>query len=62
VFLSDRVVVLGPRPTRVRREVVVDLPRPRRVELITSARFAELEGELLAALRAGSAANPPAAG
>ncbi len=51
VFLSDRVVVLGPRPTRVVREVVVDLPRPRQVELITSARFADLESELLAALR-----------
>ena len=54
VFLSDRVIVLGPRPTRVRREVVVDLPRPRRVELITSVRFAELEEELLAALRGDS--------
>jgi ABC-type nitrate/sulfonate/bicarbonate transport system ATPase subunit len=53
-FLSDRVVVLGPRPTRVAREVVVDLPRPRRVELITSVRFAEIEAELLAALRGGS--------
>ena len=51
-FLSDRVVVLGPRPTRVRREVAVDLPRPRQVELITSTRFAEVESELLAALRA----------
>jgi putative hydroxymethylpyrimidine transport system ATP-binding protein len=60
VFLSDRVVVLGPRPTRVRREVTVDLPRPRRVELIASVRFAELEGELLAALRGGSVAPPPA--
>jgi ABC-type nitrate/sulfonate/bicarbonate transport system ATPase subunit len=43
--------VLGPRPTRVRREVVVDLPRPRDVELITSVRFAEIESELLTALR-----------
>jgi ABC-type nitrate/sulfonate/bicarbonate transport system ATPase subunit len=53
-FLSDRVVVLGPRPTRVRREVVVDLPRPRQVELITSVRFAEIESELLTALRGDS--------
>jgi ABC-type nitrate/sulfonate/bicarbonate transport system ATPase subunit len=50
-FLSDRVVVLGPRPAHVRREVTVDLPRPRQVELITSTRFAEIESELLAALR-----------
>jgi ABC-type nitrate/sulfonate/bicarbonate transport system ATPase subunit len=51
VFLSDRVVVLGPRPTRVRREVIVDLPRPRDVTMITSARFAALEDELLGVLR-----------
>ena len=50
-FLSDRVVVLGPRPTRVRREVVVDLPRPRSLADITSPRFAAVEEELLAALR-----------
>ncbi|GAA3231415.1 ABC transporter ATP-binding protein [Pseudonocardia petroleophila] len=48
VRLSDRVVVLGPRPTRVRREVAVDLPRPRAV---TSPAFVGLEAELLAALR-----------
>ena len=53
-FLSDRVVVLAPRPTRVRCEVTVDLPRPRQVELITSTRFAEIEAELLAALRGSS--------
>jgi ABC-type nitrate/sulfonate/bicarbonate transport system ATPase subunit len=50
VFLSDRVVVLGPRPAVVRREISVDLPRPRQVQTITSPRFAELEAELLAAL------------
>ena len=51
VFLSDRVVVLGPRPTRVRREVIVDLPRPREIGLITSSEFAAIEEELLAVLR-----------
>jgi ABC-type nitrate/sulfonate/bicarbonate transport system ATPase subunit len=51
VFLSDRVVVLGPRPTRVRREVIVDLPRPRELDMIASARLGTLEAELIAALR-----------
>ncbi len=51
VFLSDRVVVLEPRPTHVRREVTVDLPRPRNVEMLTSVRFATVEEELLTALR-----------
>jgi ABC-type nitrate/sulfonate/bicarbonate transport system, ATPase component len=51
VFLSDRVVVLAPRPTHVLREVAVDLPRPRVVDMITSARFAAIERELLTALQ-----------
>jgi NitT/TauT family transport system ATP-binding protein len=29
VVLSDRVIVLTPRPGRIAREVVVDAPRPR---------------------------------
>jgi NitT/TauT family transport system ATP-binding protein len=29
VYMADRVLVLGPRPTRVVREVVVGLPKPR---------------------------------
>ena len=60
VFLSDRVVVLAPRPTSVQREVVVDLPRPRTVDMITSARFAAAEEELLTALRGGSGRDRPA--
>ncbi|QJY49278.1 ABC transporter ATP-binding protein [Pseudonocardia broussonetiae] len=51
VRLSDRVVVLAPRPTRVRREVTVDLPRPRTTESVLSPAFAAVEAEVLAALR-----------
>lgn len=29
IYLADRVVVLGPRPTRVKDSVLIDLPRPR---------------------------------
>ena len=52
VFLSDRVVVLAPRPTRVHREVPVELPQPRALETITSPRFAAVERELRDALHA----------
>jgi ABC-type nitrate/sulfonate/bicarbonate transport system ATPase subunit len=51
VYLSDRVVVLTPRPARVRREVPVALPRPRAVEMTTTREFAAAELELLQALR-----------
>ncbi len=47
VFLADRVLVLGPRPTSVRHEVVVDLPRPRDVSTITVPRFTELAARVL---------------
>jgi putative hydroxymethylpyrimidine transport system ATP-binding protein len=52
VFLSDRVYVMGPRPGRVVAEMVIDLPRPRRVELLESAAFADLERRLRHELRA----------
>lgn len=29
VYVADRILVLSPKPTKVRAEVVVDLPRPR---------------------------------
>ncbi|WP_433611512.1 ABC transporter ATP-binding protein [Prescottella agglutinans] len=50
VFLSDRVVVLSARPAAVRREVVVDLPRPRELSIVTSPEFAAIEGQLIEVL------------
>jgi ABC-type nitrate/sulfonate/bicarbonate transport system ATPase subunit len=52
VFLSDRVLVLSPRPGRIRREVTIPLPRPRTAEVLTDPRFAAAEAELLGTLRA----------
>lgn len=47
VFLSDRVIVLSARPATVRRDVAVDLPRPRELALLTSPEFAAIERELI---------------
>ncbi len=41
VFLSDRVVVMTPRPARVHEIVPIALPRPRGIEVRDSAHFAE---------------------
>lgn len=44
VFLSDRVVVLSPRPGRIAEIVDIDLPRPRALSAMTSPRAgAEVE-------------------
>lgn len=39
VFLSDRIIVMSPRPGRVYRTVEVDLPRPRSLDDLTSPEF-----------------------
>jgi NitT/TauT family transport system ATP-binding protein len=41
VLLSDRVVVMSPRPGRVDGVLEIDLPRPRRLEVQESPHFAE---------------------
>jgi len=39
VFLSDRVLVMTPRPGRIADDVRVDLPRPRSLEVMTTSEF-----------------------
>ena len=46
IFLADRVVVLSPRPGRIRRIARVDFPRPRGLEIRYRPEFARLTGEL----------------
>lgn len=47
LLLADRVVVMGTRPGRIIREVVVDIERPRGVDAMSTLRFAELSAELV---------------
>jgi len=42
VLLADRVLVMGPRPTSIEAEIVVDLPRPRTPETLEMPTFAAL--------------------
>jgi NitT/TauT family transport system ATP-binding protein len=46
VFLSDRVVVMTPRPGQVSGIVAVDLPRPREIEMMHDAKFTDLTFEV----------------
>lgn len=47
VYLADRVIVLSARPGVVKRELKIDLPRPRRQRMIAEQRFGILVRELL---------------
>jgi NitT/TauT family transport system ATP-binding protein len=47
VFLSDRVVVMTPRPGRIDRIVDIDLPRPRRLAMRDSAQFTAYNRQIL---------------
>ena len=46
VFLGSRVSVMSTRPGRVEATVDVDIPRPRRVDVLVSPRFRELVREV----------------
>lgn len=47
VLLADRLIILTNRPTRVKRVVDIDLPRPRQISMVGSRRFLELRQEAL---------------
>lgn len=55
VFLSDRVLVMTARPSRVREIIDVDLPRPRTLEMTTSAAFTRYVAHIRSLLSATSA-------
>jgi len=48
VFLSDRIIVMTPRPGRVEQVIKIDLPRPRTLALRESAAFAGYMQQILA--------------
>lgn len=56
VYLADRIVVLSASPTRVKENIVVDLPRPRD-QIVTKElpEFAHLRAHVFASIKAESA-------
>ena len=54
VFISQRVLVMSPRPGRIIDSIDVPLPYPRQPSHRSQARFAELTGRVSEALRAGT--------
>ena len=55
VFISDRVVVMTNRPGKIKEEILVDLPRPRSHELLSTPEFGDLYGRVLESIRGEAA-------
>ena len=53
VFMADRVLVMSPRPGRIRAEVVVNLPRPRTLEVMYTEFFGALSRQVRQAINSG---------
>lgn len=54
VYLADRILVMGPRPGRIIGEIMVDLPRPRTLDMTESVEFARIANQVRRALNAES--------
>ena len=51
LLLADSVSVMTARPGRIKKRLVVELPRPRALDVTTSPAFNELKREVLALIR-----------
>jgi ABC-type nitrate/sulfonate/bicarbonate transport system ATPase subunit len=56
IFLSDRILVMSPRPGRIVSELVVNLPRPRTLQQMTEPDFIAIKRQILDLLH-GTAAG-----
>ena len=50
IYLADRIVVLSSRPTVVKETITVDLPRPRKLEMLSTSRFGDIHGQIMESL------------
>jgi NitT/TauT family transport system ATP-binding protein len=57
VLLSDRIVVMTPRPGKVREVIEVDLPRPRSLSLMGNRRFGDLADHIRSLFKTPAKAN-----
>ena len=53
IFLSDRVLVMSPRPGRVVADIVNPLARPRTVDTLVDPQFVTIKGQIMHLLHGG---------
>ena len=51
IFLGDRIGVMSKRPSTLRDELLVDVPRPRTIDLTTEDKFVSLKRRILNLIR-----------
>jgi ABC-type nitrate/sulfonate/bicarbonate transport system ATPase subunit len=54
IFLSDRVIVMSPRPGRIVADFENPLPRPRTIDSLTTTEFVELKAKIMRLLHGGN--------
>nr|MBW4030780.1 ABC transporter ATP-binding protein [Acidobacteriota bacterium] len=55
IFLSDRILVMSPRPGRVVADLENPLARPRDIDVLTDPTFVALKGRIMHLLHGGNA-------
>ncbi len=50
IFLSDRIYVLSDKPATIKKEIIVDLPKNRTKDIVTSVKFNEIKKIILQTL------------
>jgi NitT/TauT family transport system ATP-binding protein len=58
LFLADRILILTPRPGRLRMTLEVDLPRPRNNEMRYSVHFLNLARRVKAVIGTENSDSP----
>jgi len=51
IFLADRILVLTTRPGQVKKEILVNLPRPRNYNIMVSHSFIKIKEEVMKLIR-----------
>lgn len=51
IQLSDRVLVMSARPSTIRKEIAISLPRPRTIETLTTGAATEIQREIWSILK-----------
>ena len=47
IFLADKVIVLSQRPAKIKGVVEVKLPRPRKLDILSSKDFFDIRNKIL---------------